>query len=341
MASFVTAIVVVVAAVIVTSGGGGLTSPITTSWQAGHALTAGTGTSTGHSGHGTWALMDDELSGTWQQNVAGPPPGYLTCPDSSTCFVMSGTYASDASSAPTADSLYSSTDFGSTWTDYPMPSGFVSTSPLACSDATDCAAAGNYNAQPVLITTSDGGHSFVVDPLPSGVGSLYSLSCPAAQYCAGLAATTADQNNQPKDATFLTTSDGGVQFSDAQIVAGDSMYDVVCSTVEDCTTVGVNDATESNPWTSGVSAITTDGGQSWTAASSPRRIRSELFVADLVRRRAALLGHRQHPDSRRESSRVREAHAAATQAHVVGAARPVALASGHFETGIRLRDVRV
>lgn len=267
VASVVAAIVVVVAVVVAMSGGGGLTSPVTTSWQPGHALTGGAG-SAGR-GHGTWALMDDELSGTWQQNVAGPPPGYLTCPDSSTCFVMSGHYASDSSSAPTADSLYVSTDFGSTWTDYPMPDGFVSTSALVCSDATDCAAAGNYNAQPVLVTTSDGGHSFVVDPLPSGAGSIYSLSCPTAQYCAGLAATTADANNQPEDATFLTTSDGGVQFSDSHIVAGDSMDDVVCASVGNCTTVGVNDATATTAWPSGVSALTTNGGASWTPSSLP------------------------------------------------------------------------
>jgi hypothetical protein len=268
MAASVVAIVVVVAAVVtLLSHGGGLTVPITTSWQSGHALKIGAGSSSGRAGHGTWVLMDDELSGTWQQNVAGPPPGYLTCPDSSTCFVMSGTYASDSSGAATSESLYASTDFGSTWTDYPMPSGFVSTSAVACPDATDCEAAGTYDGQPVLVTTSDAGHAFVIDPVPSGVGSIYSLSCPTSQFCAGLAATTTDANNEPVDATLLTTSDGGVHFSDAQVVAGDSMHDVVCSSVEDCTTIGVNDA--ANDFISGVSAFTTNGGQSWTTGAFP------------------------------------------------------------------------
>ena len=64
--------------------------------------------------------MDDNVSGTWQQNDQGPPPGYLTCPDASTCFDMSGSYASDSASAATSESVYSSNDFGSTWTVYPL-----------------------------------------------------------------------------------------------------------------------------------------------------------------------------------------------------------------------------
>jgi photosystem II stability/assembly factor-like uncharacterized protein len=266
--SFVAVVVVVVAVVTLTSNGGGLTSPITTSWQAGHTLSSGAGASHATDGHGTWALVDDVLSGTWQQNAVGPPPGYLACPDTSTCFMMSGNYASDSAGAATSESLYASTDFGSTWTAYPMPGGFVATTSLVCNDATDCAAAGNYDAQPVLVTTSDGGHSFVIDPLPSDAGSIYSLSCPTSQFCAGLAATTS-ANIQPVDATLLTTTDGGVQFSDVPIVAGDSMQEILCTSVEDCTAIGVNDSLAGSPWTASVSAVTTDGGQSWSSGTFP------------------------------------------------------------------------
>ena len=262
-------VLIVVTAVTLLSTGSGLTSPITTSAQPGHSMPIGSGGSTSNPRHGTWLLADDALSGTWQQNVSGPPPGYFTCPDSSTCFAMSGSYASAQAGAATSESLYASTDFGSTWTDYPMPSGFLSTSPLVCSDATDCAAGGTYNAQPVLVTTSDGGHSFTISPLPAGVGTIYSLSCPSTQFCAGLVAKNADTNLVPEDATLLTTSDGGAHFSNSSIVAGDSMEQIVCSSDAACTTIGVSDSLGINDWTAGVSAVTTNGGQTWSAGTFP------------------------------------------------------------------------
>ena len=267
--STLAAAVIAAAAVTLLSTGGGLTSPITSAWQSGNSMSIGSGGSTSHLRHGTWVLMDDVLSGTWQQNVSGPPPGYFTCPDSSTCFAMSGNYASDQASAATSESLYASTDFGSTWIDYPMPSGFLSTSSLVCSDATNCAAGGTFKSQPVLVTTSDGGHSYAINPLPVGVGTIYSLSCPSTQYCVGLVAKNADSNLAPTDATLLTTNDGGVHFSNGSIIAGDSMMQIVCTSDKACTTIGVSDSQGFNDGTAGVSATTTDGGQTWSAGLFP------------------------------------------------------------------------
>jgi photosystem II stability/assembly factor-like uncharacterized protein len=259
-------VVLVVAAVTIFSNGGGLSAPTTSSWQAGHAFGTGAGTPTGH---GTWALVDDALSGSWQQDLSGPPPGYFTCPDATTCFAMSGAYASDSASTATSESLYASTDFGVTWTVYPMPSGFLATSALACSDATHCYAGGTYNAQPVLISTSDGGHSFVTDPLPSSVGTIYSLSCPSAHDCAALVATHADSNSMPLEATFLSTGDGGSHFSNVPILAGDSMDQIACSTDSSCIASGVSDSAGSSDGPTGVTAVTSDTGQSWTPGTMP------------------------------------------------------------------------
>jgi hypothetical protein len=262
-------VVIVVTAVTFLTTGGGLTTPIMSAWQSGHLMPIGLGGSTSHSRQGSWVLMDNVLSGTWQQNVSGPPPGYFTCPDSSTCFAMSGSYTSAQANSATSESLYASTDFGSTWTDYPMPVGFLSTSALVCGDATHCAAGGTYNSQAVLITTSDSGHTFVIDPLPIGVGTIYSLSCPSTQFCAGLVAIHADSNLVPKNATLLTTSDWGVHFANSSIVTGDSMEQIVCSSDAACTTIGASDSQGINDWTAGVSAVTTNGGQTWSAGTFP------------------------------------------------------------------------
>jgi photosystem II stability/assembly factor-like uncharacterized protein len=267
LVTFVASFIVLAVATVAIFSDGHLTAPIQSSWSAGHTFRT-SGGATIAPRHGTWTLMDDNVSGTWQQNDQGPPPGYLTCPDASTCFDMSGSYASDSASAATSESVYSSNDFGSTWTVYPMPSGFVSTTPLVCPDDTNCAAGGTYDSQAVLVTTSDGGDTFTVDPLPSGVGTIYSLACPSPSSCRALVATRVNANSVPIDATLLSTNDDGLHFIDQPIVTGDSMEQIACSTSGSCTAIGSSDA-GTDEWTSGVAAVTNDGGRSWSAGAFP------------------------------------------------------------------------
>jgi photosystem II stability/assembly factor-like uncharacterized protein len=167
-----------------------------------------------------------------------------------------------------------------------MPQGFDPTSPLACGGIADCAAGGTYKGESVLVSTSDGGHSFVIIPLPARDGSLYTLSCPSPHSCAGLAATSADSNRTPIDATVLSTSDGGSTFVDAPIIAGDSMQALSCSSSLDCTAVGTSDALGVNDWTAGVVARTEDGGRTWLTGHFPSGFGvsylSELSCADAL-----------------------------------------------------------
>lgn len=277
-----TVILLVVGLTVFGPGGGGkngasTTLPkgaITTPWHAARPLSVATKGGAVQQRSGTWTLVDDVLSGRWQQSLVGPPGGSLACPSMSTCYVMSGHYASADANAPLLSvSLYVSTDVGSTWSVLPMPQGFQPTSPLACAGITDCAAGGTYNAKSVLVSTSDGGHSFVITPLPAGDGTLSSLSCPSSQFCAGLAAAKADSNQTPiqtpRDSTFLSTSDGGSTFVDAPIVAGDSMQALSCSSSLECTAVGTSDALGPNDLTAGVVARTGDGGRTWVTGNLP------------------------------------------------------------------------
>jgi hypothetical protein len=220
---------------------------------------------------GTWKLMDDPLSGTWQLNpTGGPPPGSLSCPTPAICYAMSGNYNSPSIDAPLlSESLYASSDAGSTWSTLPMPDGFAPTSEIACGGASDCVAGGTYNGKPVLVTTNDGGHSFAIAPLPVGVGHLDTLTCTSTDFCAGLAAPSEYLEFTPTDATFLSTADGGKTFTDTPILTGDSMQSLACTSNLDCSAVGWSDALGANHITDGVAARTTDGGQSWTAGTLP------------------------------------------------------------------------
>jgi hypothetical protein len=220
---------------------------------------------------GTWRLADDVLSGTWQQNTTGGPPrGVLSCPGPSTCYAMSGHYDSPDAGAPLlSESLYVSTDAGVTWSAFQLPQGFAPTSPLACGGTSVCAAGGTDNGHSVLVTTTDGGHSFAVANLPANVGHLDTLSCPSATFCAGLAASSEYLQIGTTSATFLSTSDGGKSFSDAPIVAGNSMDSLTCSSSRQCTAVGWSNRQGPNDLTAGVAARTTDGGRTWQSGTLP------------------------------------------------------------------------
>lgn len=248
-----------------------LHGPLTTPWRAAIPLAprAGAGAQSG-----TWQLVDAQLSGTWQLDVYGPPPGSLTCPVARACYVLSEHYASSmAGAAPLGESLYVSADAGATWSVLPMPTGFASTTSLSCGSATFCAVGGTYQGQPVLATTADGGHSFTIHPLPGGVGTLHALSCSAAESCGGLVAPSTiprkTPDGAPVDATFLVTGDGGTTLTDEAIVQGDSMTALACTSSLDCVTVGSLDGTSGSPGTTAVGAVTADGGKSWQPSTIP------------------------------------------------------------------------
>lgn len=251
---------------VIEGAGSGLNGSFTTHWQEARHLEVGR---SAH-GVGTWRLVDDRLTGTWQQNDYGPPPGFLTCATADRCYVMSGKYPSAMAGAPLlSESLYVTSDQGTDWTVLPMPSGFDPSTALACVGATWCAAGGTYQGQPVLVTTADDGHSFRVTPLPGGVGRLYALTCPAAGACDGLVASSTGSITGPLDATFLAVTSGGTTFSDHPILSGDSMVTLACTSPERCTVVGETDSTENTLIPAGVAAVTSDGGATWTTGSMP------------------------------------------------------------------------
>jgi hypothetical protein len=167
------------------------------------------------------------------------------------------------------DSFYVSNDGALSWRVLPVPTGVEFTTPLACVNAQSCAAGATYKNQPAYVSTSNGGHSFTVDPLPSSDGTLYALDCPSLNFCAGLAADSANGNNAPVDATFVSTTTNGASFSDTPFPAGESMTSLACPTTSNCVTVGTIDAQNANGSIGGVSASTSDGGHSWTSGALP------------------------------------------------------------------------
>jgi photosystem II stability/assembly factor-like uncharacterized protein len=269
--STVAASVLLVVGLPVSTSGSSTTLPITTSWHDGHAFSGGE--KPGGREAGTWHLVNELLSGTWQQNLSGPPTGYIDCPaTSSVCYVMSGHYANaDADARLLSESLYVTDDVGTSWVVLPMPSGFASTSSLSCASADACAVGGTYRGQSVFMTTSNGGHTFTVDSLPQGVGTLGALSCSSKQVCHGVAAVSAEGKYgsiTSITSTFLSTDDGGTNFTRHLLKTGLYMPSIACSGSLRCTVVGTKVGPNPRGYGS-VDVLTTDDGKRWSAGVLP------------------------------------------------------------------------
>ena len=101
-------------------------------------------------------LMSYLVARGWQENTAGPEPGWLTCPSAATCYVV-GDNSTSTSGPPDWNSFYASTDGAQTWSVLPVPKGITFTSALSCAAAADCAAGGlYYGHQPVYLRTANG-----------------------------------------------------------------------------------------------------------------------------------------------------------------------------------------
>jgi len=220
-----------------------LTGRLATSWEPARSLPGSAHRARVPSG--TWRLMSYLVTRGWQENTAGPEPGWLTCPTAATCYVEGDSSISPSGPAD-MNSFYVSTDGAQTWSVLPVPEGVTFTSALSCASATECAAGGlYYGHQPVYLTTASGGHSWTVSPLPAGVGQILSLDCVTAASCRGLASASANAASQASgtfvsDTHFVATSDGGRHFTVVPFPQRASIQSVTCPTASHCVAIGVH-----------------------------------------------------------------------------------------------------
>ena len=220
-----------------------LTGRLATSWEPARSLPGSAHRARVPSG--TWRLMSYLVTRGWQENTAGPEPGWLTCPTAATCYVEGDSSISPSGPAD-MNSFYVSTDGAQTWSVLPVPEGVTFTSALSCASATECAAGGlYYGHQPVYLTTASGGHSWTVSPLPAGVGQILSLDCVTAASCRGLASASANAASQASgtfvsDTHFVVTSDGGRRFTVVPFPQRASIQSVTCPTASHCVAIGVH-----------------------------------------------------------------------------------------------------
>jgi hypothetical protein len=231
--------------------------------------------------NGSWQLVDDLIASGWQQNLAGPPPGDLTCPTTSACYAMSGSYSSPNAESPSSESLYVSADLGSSWSVLPMPSGFNATTSLSCGGALECDAGGTYEGQAVLVSTSSGGHQWTVNSLDGVSGDLLDVSCSSAIDCNAIAGPSWAESEpnisiglrsglEPNE-SFVTTTNAGTSWSSTPLASpSNDVVDFACADSQDCILVGMTAITQPYDAPSGFFVrVTDDGGTTWTSGSLP------------------------------------------------------------------------
>jgi hypothetical protein len=270
----IVAVVAAVLVVVVTQGAPTLKGALTTAWQPARPLPGGAHPARAPSG--TWRLMSYLVTRGWQENTAGPEPGWLTCPTATTCYVE-GDNSTSPSGPADMSSFYVSSDGAQTWNVLPVPDHVTFTSALSCASATGCAAGGLYSGQqPVYLTTADGGHSWTVRPLPADVGQILSLDCVTAMTCRGLASSSTQPTNGfglGVDMHFVVTSDRGKRFTVAPFPASESIQSVTCPTVSHCVAVGwySNFTARAGPdLDHGVLLTSDDGGITWRQHAWPK-----------------------------------------------------------------------
>ena len=298
-------IVAVVAAVlvaVVTQGPPTLTGRLTTSWQSARQL-PGSAPHAVRAPSGTWRLMSDLVTRGWQENTAGPEPGWLTCPTAETCYVEGDNSISPSGPAD-MNSFYFSANGAQTWNVLPVPDHVTFTSELSCASATDCAAGGlYYGQQPVYLTTANGGHSWTVSPVPGDVGQIVSLDCVSTMTCRGLASAPGQATSSGfglgADMRFVIASADGRRFTVARFPESESIQSVTCPTASHCVAVGwySNFTPRTGPdLDHGVLLTSGDGGMTWQQHAWPKGYGpgSEPGVTCADARHCAMIGFVEH-----------------------------------------------
>lgn len=222
-----------------------------------------------------WHLVSDVSQGSWQEHpsLSGSQRQYgLVCPTSTTCYTQEIGLPTGGDSSP-ATAIEVTLDGGATWTQVSLPDGTLTSTGLACVDASNCAAGATDGGNAVFVTTDDGGQTWTVQPGPSQLSSsfqFFDVACTTAASCIAIGGESPTDGSSSEAYFSLTTSDGGQDWADSAYPAGFVPEAVNCSTAGDCETAGFESPTSPNtPGTPGGALYSTDGGSTWAAASVP------------------------------------------------------------------------
>jgi photosystem II stability/assembly factor-like uncharacterized protein len=237
---------------------------------------------------GPWGLVSYVTDSSWHIDPAGPVAnaGALTCPTSTTCYVVSGISDINPARPPVPGTVLNvSENSGVSWAQYQLPRGMGLTSALSCPSGNGprCLAGGTDNGSPALLMTTDGGAHWSEQLLPADDGSPTQLSCVSMIQCTGLFTTPVNplsfgegvnENNEiylggTLSASIYSTNDGGLTWQQAALPTGDVPQSVSCSSSRCVVVAATPTQTVFGRITRGAVFSSSDGGRNWQSGTLP------------------------------------------------------------------------
>jgi photosystem II stability/assembly factor-like uncharacterized protein len=206
-------------------------------------------------------------SQNWTLSNNNADSSSISCPSTTTCYGV-------------GSSVVTTTDAGSSWKGYTIPSSAQGLTGISCPSVSTCFVIGydlyelsgtpmpEYEETGVAyqVSFSSSGPTWTAENLPVPTGDLSmptfsAISCPALGTCY----ITSEFNETASQEAFYGTTDGGTDWSTEPIPSGISeTRALTCPTTASDSTCYTIDGDD--PATFGV---TTDGGSSWTLVASP------------------------------------------------------------------------
>jgi hypothetical protein len=164
------------------------------------------------------AYVTGDGGNTWTQSGQLPVSGValLDCPAASTCLA--------AVSGDGVD-FVSTSDGGSSWTDSAQVPGVAAATGISCPSTSYCVVTGSDDAA----VTSDGGSSWTASNIPGGVTTLGGLACTSTSVCWAAATVSSPASAGASSGAILTSSNGGVSWSEVSESGGAAFRAVACA----------------------------------------------------------------------------------------------------------------
>ena len=179
------------------------------------------------------ATTDDGTS--WTAQTIPAATGTLesvSCPSTTRCVAVGWTGTNASRSA----TVLLTTDGGSSWSGKTAPSGVGFLNGVSCPSTTDCVAVGP--GTPEVIVSSNGGQKWSAESAPP-LNDPTAISCATASDCTAVAGTHATNRVGPGTTAVMTTTDGGVKWTEASLPSGVGSLDgVSCPTATTCFLAG-------------------------------------------------------------------------------------------------------
>lgn len=191
----------------------------------------------------------------------------VNCPTATSCWAVGSTVGGGG--APNGAAIVGTSDGGATWSAEAIPPTAAYLSGISCIDQRQCVAVGeaalSSNGQAVILTTGDGGRAWVSRPVPSGFLDITSVFCRADRQCTALGDVAGGA------AALSSTSAGSSWVTRGALPAGvDGATGISCPDDLHCWVTAHRSPDPDH--VTGVVAVTTDGGSSWTALSTVGRV---------------------------------------------------------------------